>query len=107
MSIALKPAITLVPNITEAVTEYARLRDEEKQIAAAKAKLANVIRVALSAEPGSRAVIAGWECKVTETAGYEKFDLKSALEKLDRRTLRPFISEVAGSPRLTVEPVKP
>jgi hypothetical protein len=86
-----KPAIALVPNIEETVREYARLKNEAAELETHLKRLRNVIEVALSGEPEHKATIAGIHLSLVEVER-DNFNLKKAMEKLDGRVLRPYIT---------------
>jgi hypothetical protein len=92
MQVALKKsAVEVVPNIEETVRELARLKEESAKLEALMKRLRNVVEVALAGEPDRRAEIAGFVCSVSDVER-DNFNLKKALEKLDGRVLRPFIT---------------
>lgn len=91
MSVALKPAIALVPNIEDTVREYVELKAQSEQLEKAMKRLRNVLEVALSGEPEHKAVIAGFRLVLIEVER-DNFNLKKAKEELDGRMLRPYIS---------------
>jgi hypothetical protein len=83
--------VELVPNIEEAALEYMRLKAQAAELDAAMKRLRNVIEVAIAEEPEKRAVIAGFRFALV-TVERDNFNLKKALEKLDGRVLRPYIT---------------
>lgn len=84
-------AVVVVPNLDETVLEYARLKEEHAALEKTMKRLRNVIEVALAEQPEHRATIAGFRLALVPVER-RSFDLKAALEKLDKRKLRPFIS---------------
>jgi hypothetical protein len=91
MQNALKSPVELVPNIAETVVEYQAAKDQMAALEAVLKRLRNVIEVALADQPEQKAEIAGYRCAVIEVER-DNFNLKKALEKLDGRVLRPFIT---------------
>jgi len=87
----MKNALSLVPNVEEAAQEYLRLKAQAAELEAAMKRLRNVLEVAVGESPDRRAEIAGVTFALVDVER-ENFNLKKALEKLDRRALRPFIT---------------
>jgi hypothetical protein len=86
-----KSPVALIPNLEEAAAEYMRLKAQSAELDAAMKRLRNVLEVAVGAAPEKKAVIAGFKFALVEVER-DNFNLKKALEKLDGRVLRPFIT---------------
>lgn len=86
-----KSPVALIPNLDEAAAEYMRLKAQSAELEAALKRIRNVLEVAVGSAPEKRAEIAGFKFALVEVER-DNFNLKKALEKLDKRTLRPFIT---------------
>lgn len=89
--VVMENALKLVPQVEEAAVEYMRLKAQVAELESAMKRLRNVIEVAIAEEPDRRATLAGFRFSLVDVER-DNFNLKKALEKLDGRALRPFIS---------------
>ena len=81
----------IVPNINEAVRQYARLKDQAAEIEAALKELRPVIETELALTPEHKAEFDGIQVALT-VQSRENFNLKAAVEAFGKQALNPFIS---------------
>ena len=79
-----------VPNLKTAASEYLRLKKEQGEIEAQLALHRDVLKAGLENSLDGKLDLCDHVFTLIEVTS-ESFNLKAALEKLDKRTLKPFI----------------